>query len=515
MPVTALSLVQDFALTVFVALWVVVGAGDLSHQKIRHRLMLWGTLAVFAAYVALAGISIAGQQGWLKEFLLPAYYRVAASHTILCVVAALALWRLGVWPAGDAKLFALIGALYPLLDLGGALRYERVFLSALINTFIPAAAVLFLRACYYIYDTRFKHSLGFLRQLGWKREAKFLTVESWARLREGLREVWPATRALLLKLKADPRAALSSMGNWIFSMLGMALLSYYLKDFFTSPLKLTLLWTALFTLYRRVAEMLGSYSRLLFVLPVVFVLFVRPPSDWSVFTRILGSLTLFSFCMFLGMNWAMKAISGGGGLPFFIPFLLPFLGMAIGYGWSWVMTGARTVLRVASNGIRNSGSLPHVAFGVPVGAKPALARAASEGVNILAQGAAAGGSPLGRTLLIVCGMGLFFGLSLVLVRLWDQEVRPIRSAKTLEPFLVLAPQFVERLHEDPDFEAELGTLYPDGLTRDQAERLRGWCAERSIEDVPLTPTMSFAAWIFLGFFVSHLLAGGHVLEAVF
>ena len=587
MAVNALPLVQDFALTVFVALWVVVGAGDLSHQKIRHRVMLGGSAAVAAAYAALLIVTILGEYGWVHRFLLPPYYHVILSHVALCVFAALALWKLGVWPAGDAKLFVLIGALYPLLDIGDPLRYERLFLSALINTFLPAAAVLFMRACYYVYDTRLRHNLDFLRRLGWRREITFLSEQSWTQLRDYARELWPKAKALLSRLKTDPRAAALTLFQWLVSMLGMSLFSYYLKDFFSSPLKLTLLWTALFTLWSRVSSLLGRYSKLLLILPIGFVL-LKPPSDWSAFGFIFRNLTLFSLCMFVGMNWAVKMLQGGSGLPFMMTLLLPFLGLALGELSSLVMNGGRWVIQrlrpmggeiaAAAHGLSSSmragvPSQGHSALSVPA-LNPYLSKARSEvqglpslsvpqakpylswarstlGLRNLAQriegkarglsafsvpaakpvfnrvasavratliGVVTGGGPGGaggRTLLIVCAMGLFFGLSLILVRLWDQEVRPIRSRQTLEPFLVLAPSFITRLKADPEFFETIGTLYPDGLTRDQSDRLKEWCEENAIDEVPLTPTMSFAAWIFLGFFVSHLLAGGHVLEAIF
>jgi hypothetical protein len=123
-------------------------------------------------------------------------------------------------------------------------------------------------------------------------------------------------------------------------------------------------------------------------------------------------------------------------------------------------------------------------------------------------------SHLSYGFLVLAGMGLFFGLSLVLVRLWDKEVLPSRLSE-ISSFVVLAPAFIERLRQDEDFfDENFSRLYADGLTSGQAEALREWCIRKGVERIPLTPTISFASWIFLGFFLAFALKGAHVLEAL-
>ena len=112
-------------------------------------------------------------------------------------------------------------------------------------------------------------------------------------------------------------------------------------------------------------------------------------------------------------------------------------------------------------------------------------------------------------------MGAFFGLSLVLVRLWDQEVQPSAIGE-VSSYVVLAPAFIERLRGDPEFfEEHFSRLYADGLTASQAQALQEWCAREGVEMIPLTPTISFAAWIFLGFFLARIMRGAHVMGFFF
>jgi len=93
-------------------------------------------------------------------------------------------------------------------------------------------------------------------------------------------------------------------------------------------------------------------------------------------------------------------------------------------------------------------------------------------------------------------------------------MHPHRPGRGDPPYLVLSPAFLRRLEADGDFIRRLGWLYPDGLTLEQARTLRGWCAAQGVVEIPLARTVSFAFWIFLGFFIT-LILKGHVLEYVF
>ena len=85
----------------------------------------------------------------------------------------------------------------------------------------------------------------------------------------------------------------------------------------------------------------------------------------------------------------------------------------------------------------------------------------------------------------------------------------------IEKFMTLGPDLVARIEEDEDFRNEhFSAFYADGLTGEQAEALREWCAGEGLETVPLAPTISFANWIFLGYFLTRLLEG-HVLRFLY
>ena len=112
-------------------------------------------------------------------------------------------------------------------------------------------------------------------------------------------------------------------------------------------------------------------------------------------------------------------------------------------------------------------------------------------------------------------MVLFFGLSLVCVRICDAESYKSVQPEHIAPFMTLGPSMVERLQEDEEFfEEHFGTLYADGLTREQVEALKEWCLREEVAVVPLAPTISFANWIFVGYLLTWLI-DGHVLRMVY
>jgi hypothetical protein len=74
---------------------------------------------------------------------------------------------------------------------------------------------------------------------------------------------------------------------------------------------------------------------------------------------------------------------------------------------------------------------------------------------------------------------------------------------------------VRQIEQDQEFrEQHFETLFADGLTLEQAEALTVWCEENGIGSVPLAPTISFANWIFFGYFLTQIL-DGHVLQLVY
>jgi hypothetical protein len=507
--------VRGFALLVFFGLWAVIGYTDWTHQKIRHNLMLFGGSGALLAYAGLLALTLLGVFGRVSQFPYWGYYQLAGAHFLLSAAAAMALWWLAVWPAGDAKLFILLAALYPVMGLNTPLPQERLFLSTLINIFIPAAGLLFLRAVYYVYDTRLRHNVAFLRELGWKRELHFFSDQTAAAVRDFLGSIRPKLRELLAWAVASPLVILGLVFSWLTSMAAMSVFSYYLKDFFESPLKLTLIWTVAFMLWQRFADLFGKLGRYLIYVPIAALLLAKPPHSWGEIWHIFQNISIFSFFLFLGMTWAFRMLSGGSGIAFALPFVLPFAGIVFGQlvsmFWDGVRFSVEFLRRAGASGHPGAGRAASDAQALIEGARgPAtsLWLRASDAFH-LAQ------SPTWSTLFILAAMGLFFGLSLVMVRLWDQEVRPVRTPETLAPYLLLAPAFVDRIRQDPEFfSRHFRRVYADGLTADQARALKAWCRVNSIDVIPLAPTMSFAGWIFFGYFLSFLLGGAHVLEVV-
>jgi hypothetical protein len=119
-----------------------------------------------------------------------------------------------------------------------------------------------------------------------------------------------------------------------------------------------------------------------------------------------------------------------------------------------------------------------------------------------------------RPMLPLAHMGLFFGSAWVFVWIWEEEEHPDIPRDKVLSYMVLHRGFIRRLREDEDFYQEhFASVYADGLTVSQAEALKTWCAEKGVETVSLTTTMSFANWIFLGYFITWLL-GGSVLKGL-
>lgn len=477
--------VSIYAFCLFILLWIAIGWQDWWLQRVKHKSLLYGSVGVCLGY----GFLLIGG----------GFPYSPVTHFSLCIMAAMALWFLRVWPAGDAKLYIFLAFLYPLMNFSGPFPQERMFLIILINTFIPAAAFLFLKAAYYLFDTRFRHIRKFLLQLGWKNELDFLLQQ----LGQVLSGLWRSFGLKIASLReAGASGVLSEAFNqtasvlptiiqWLMGIIFMSLVSYYLKDFFRSPILLSLLCMAMFMLWNHVSRALGtSLARLFLGTVIVALLTWFPPAHWESLRVIFANISIFSFFMFLGMSWAMKMMSTGGSFGgFLLTFLFSLLGLLLNQVWRYA---AHFFSRLSA------------AF---------LVRWEHPSIQSTATGAA--GNPYLDMMFSLAALGLFFGLCLVAVRKWDDEVRPSHTRDALAAYLVLDPAFVARLRQDGRFyDAHFQTLYADGLTADQAEALKIWCAENGIDTVPLAPTISFAFWIFFGFFLSVVLRGQHVLEAV-
>lgn len=446
-------MIRICAFGLFALFWVIIGWQDFQQKKIRHLYLGYGMAAVFLGYAI-------SRPCW-------PFYQSMAGDVLLCAMAAVALWMVRVWPAGDAKLFIFLALLYPLMNILGPFQPGRMFLIFLINIFIPASIFVFIKAWIYIYSTRLRHFRDFVAGLGWRKEFDFLF--------SGICRGWVEFR---LPDRMQGLSFLRFLGQWLLGMACMSLISYYLRDFFHSPILLSLLCMVLFFIWNQINEGLGRVaSRLILGTAAIALLLLNPPTQWGQLGALFGNVLAFSLFMYLGMNWTMRMIGKDGSMAAAVlfPLLISFLGLAAAWLWRGVVGAGMGMFSIVQ-----SWSFAADYFGI---------------MGVLAM------------------LGLFFGLSLVLVRKWDEEARPSHSRENLEAYLMLAPSFVERLRQDPEFfESNFSSLYADGITGEQAQSLKEWCRRNEIERVPLAPTMSFGFWIFFGFLLSLALGGRHVLQ---
>lgn len=461
-----LTIVGAYAWLAFIAGWARMGWIDWSEQRIRHRYLVAWTGLAGAAYGVLALHSLLGAAGYLTGALGAAWWTALAWHVGVSIGAAAVLWSLRIWPAGDVKLYVLLCVMAPLLRLPGFFRGGTEFLEALINTFVPAAAYLFITASVYLWKTRFAHQADFIRKVGFGKAPGFL----WIKIKEASGAIKAELGGWAEEYRAAPSQFFLDAAAWLAQMAVMSLVTYYLEDRISSTFARTLVCFGIFFGWSRVAATMGK-TRALTATAVLFagMILWKGRVDWVGLTSAFGHISVFSFFIFFGIQVAFRAVAGQAAfmaLPFL--FLIPSL---IPFGSLWAkLTGTTIVLPWAG------------AFG-----------------------------GLGTWAL----MGLFFGLSIVFVRLWDAESYTSVRPDQILPYMNLGPSFVALIEEDEDFRDEhFYSFYADGLTPDQAEALREWCADNEIESVPLAPTISFANWIYLGYFLTVLLQG-HVLQPLY
>ena len=382
-----------------------------------------------------------------------AWWTGLAWHVAATGAAAFLLWSLRVWPAGDTKLFFLLAFLSPLMRAPGSFRGGVIFLENLINTFVPAACYLFLAASAYLWSTRFSSQARFLEQLGPRKAPGFLVMKT----REGWSAIVAEAKGWVAEARETPGAFLLGIASWVAQMSVMSLVSYYLQDRISSTFVRTLLCFALFFGWSRFAANLGR-TRALTLTAVTFAGLIawKGTVDWAGLTFAFGHISVFSLFLFFGIQVAFRAMAGQSAfmvLPFLflIPTMIPFDRLR-----AWIPAG------------------------------------------------------LGTWAL----MGLVFGLAMVFVRIWDAESYESVRPDQIKPFMNLGPVLVEAIESDGDFRAVFGSFYADGLTPRQAGALREWCEENGVESVPLAPTISFANWIYLGYFLTVVLQG-HVLQRLY
>ena len=118
-------------------------ASDWRDNRVPNRLSLLG-LAAFAAGVAYhLVVSALGCWGlrWfdLGEYYMPwRFFPMLGAHALLSLTAGWTLWRLDIWPAGDAKLYIVLSWLLPLANANLSGFPKLLFMVFLINCFVPS-----------------------------------------------------------------------------------------------------------------------------------------------------------------------------------------------------------------------------------------------------------------------------------------------------------------------------------------------------------------------------------------
>jgi len=74
----------------------------------------------------------------LNPSLVLKFYLMFFIHSFLVLFIALLFWKVKIWPAGDAKLYIVLGLIIPLISPAINQFPEKLFLVLLVNTFVPA-----------------------------------------------------------------------------------------------------------------------------------------------------------------------------------------------------------------------------------------------------------------------------------------------------------------------------------------------------------------------------------------
>lgn len=448
----------------FVYLWVRLSLKDWKDQKILHRDLRAAAIFVAASYGLLALSTALGGLGYTEIYYSWAFYKDLSLHLALSCAAALALWGARIWPAGDAKLFMFLAALLPLLSISGSFASGGLFFMALVNVFLPACAFVFAQVVRYLWITRFSHQAAHLMKMGLRRGTDFALESVKPALAQAV-----ANAKESLSVVTRPRELAQTVSSTAVSFALMAAISMLLKDVVPSPSVRTLVSFLLIMGWSRFGGRFGMKGTAGVLAAVAAVAAAMGPEWRAGFWSALTHISVFGVFMMFGVQWTMGAVAGKA-LTFVLPLLLMVLGMMV---------------PVVLNAL---------------GVFPGLARQAA-------------GSAMIRDFGPLAAMGLFFGLCYVLVRIWEDEDRPEIPLESVKSYMVLHPSFLEKLEaEAPDFyETHFASTYADGITADQTEALLKLCRKRKWPAIWIQKTMSFAHWIFLGYFLTWLLRG-HVLQ---
>jgi hypothetical protein len=422
-----------------------IAAVDLVHiddatRRIPNSHLIFYFFCVVLGYLVPVGFILAqGAHPWPP---LDRYYPACLTHACFAVAAGLGMWRFGMWPAGDAKLFILLSLWIPVLDPFSPLLPWTLTLSTLINIFVPSAIFVIVRTLWWAWKEKLRGRVRFMADLGIRRLPDYLR-ESQQRLTGSLASGFAKGRA---EFRENPsRFYEAVLDGFAMTLAGAGTMVFVIGDRSISWLPAPLTGFAVFVVVDAIRKML--VSRLLFWTILIAAL------GWSWFGALPGQGDAFL------ESWMLWA------------FFISFFGVG--------MFAIRIFLNVTERVL--------VLFWI------GMMFVAMLGPYML-------GFPGTSGVLKWAFWGAACGLVYVLVGAFLDEADIDVAVKRLQPFDVLATKTLAMIKErDPEFyEEAFERVYPDGLLPYQAKAVREWCAEEEIEEVALKRTLPFAGWVFIG-----------------
>lgn len=309
------------AWALFAVLWASLARADFLWNKIRNRSVAWGLAGGTAAYAVLAAMTVYGRGSYYEW----AFYGTAAAYVGAAWAAALGFWLLRVWPAGDAKLFALLSFLFPLMDPMSPLLPLRAVLVSMMNIFLPAAVFVVLGGLRWVFRTRllkrweFARSLGPARWLAYQRERLLAAAEGLASL-----------RAALAAAAREPGRAAWALAEWasFFAAAGL-LVSLLPARLGSGPWMGLVLCAFSFFVWRALARLAGS--RVLaaaFWCAAAVAWRLRPELPWREAAGAAANLAAFGAFVGAGMRLTVSWAGGGRALLWGLTALPVLLGVA-------------------------------------------------------------------------------------------------------------------------------------------------------------------------------------------
>lgn len=124
-------------LTLIFVLGIFVAIEDVRHKKIKNKFIVAGLAIGLLLFFGF----------WLRQNLSLVYLQDVFINTAIAALVAFLLWELGIWPAGDAKLFILFTFLLPLEFYSNGYLAFFPALVFLTNCFVAFLIFLLIESC--------------------------------------------------------------------------------------------------------------------------------------------------------------------------------------------------------------------------------------------------------------------------------------------------------------------------------------------------------------------------------